>query len=150
MKLAERFRSLTTWMALAIYAFTGLVPVHGFVLCVGPEGHCTIELATLEGACFDCSPANVAEDPCCASNESPSVRSAHDPASDCVCTDLLIFVGQSQPGIVLTNDPIDRTAPPVSRPTPAIELAPQHGFELLMRGRPPRVPRVSSNLVLRN
>jgi hypothetical protein len=135
-------------MALSIYALTGLVPVHGFVLCVGPEGHFTIELAALDGSCFDCSPASNTEDSCCPRGED-STRDAHDSVSDCDCTDLLILVGHKQSGVVLTFHPTDWIAPPDTRSIDAIAHVPARPSNLLARSTAPIPPRVSSNLVLR-
>jgi hypothetical protein len=106
------------WFALGAYLLVGLLPFQALVLCVDGEGRVSLEAATEEGTCFDCSPpAGVVADRCCTVPQEENGTSASEP---CDCSDVVLITSSSQPQRLSQGLA-------VGWHTPAISC---HGFEI--------------------
>lgn len=107
---------LAAWVCLIAYALTcSLVGAHGLVLCVGPNGHFELELASG----LPCAGCGVEEWPAADSQTEVVVVGTSDP--ECPCVDTPIVPGISGPQAKPTQD---RTPFETPAATPATNLAP--------------------------
>ena len=137
-------RTCVAWIAALVYFLAHLSPTEGLVLCIGPDGHVAIEIATPDAACSDCRTEAAATAVCCAA---PGTE-----LHECECSDIpivaiapdLVSTAPSQHGVAMVP------APSVLAGSEAVLSPPLRGISSMRSDTfaPPR-PRVPALLPLR-
>ena len=132
------------WIGLALYFFAAFVPLGGLVLCIGPDGHVSLEAAGARATCFDC-PREAAPIESCCSDEGT------EQPSSCACSDVLILAGCSRPAKSEAAKLVRLSAPVIHPALPELGVAARAA-----RGPDPRAratslprPRAATNPILR-
>jgi hypothetical protein len=97
--LVSVVRRFSQWLCLALALALGAVPTRGLVLCVGPEGSVSVEMASAEDHCGGCSEI-------AAENASDEARGLYD-GTQCPCTDIPVVRAADAAGKIFnTVEPI--------------------------------------------